>query len=286
MPPIEGLNEEYADNETINRYEDVNALAKGLLDGKATISRSIRVPGEDASDEDKASFNSSLLEKAPNLMLKPNFDEPEQSKEFFRTLGMPSAAEEYEAPKIEAPEGVEVNAAQMEAFKAIAHSAGLTKAQYTNVVTAFMKGQVDSASVKVDEHKVAMKALAEEWGMATDSRTSAAVLAAKASGAPDNIIAAVEAGNAPPAMVKWLHSIGEQIGDETTNFARKEALKGSMAPEEAQYQLSEIMNNKDHAYNNPGDPGNRAAIKRVVELNAYVRGEKFDGKAFDKSMGM
>lgn len=283
--PIEGLNEELAANETISRYEDVNALAQGLIEGKATISRSIRIPSDDASDDDRSAFSAKLMEKAPNLMIKPDFTNPEQSKEFYRTLGMPNSADEYKSPEIQAPEGVKVNAEQIEAFKGIAHKHGLTAAQYQGVVSDFMKGQIDTASVGVDQHAAAMKALREEWGMAADDRTAAAVLAAKASGAPEGIITAIESGQADPNMIKWLHSVGEQIGDETTNFARKQTLEGSMTPAEAQMQRSEIMNNTAHPYNNPMDPGNKAAVKAMVKLNHYISGEKFDEKAFDKSMG-
>jgi len=285
MPPIEGLEEQYAENETIKRYEDVNALAKGLIETKSLIGDSIRIPSEDASDEDVNNFNTKLMERAPNLMLKPNFDDDTQSKEFFRTLGMPNSHEDYEMPEFEAPEGVEVNVSRMEGFKAIAHKYGLTKDQYSNIVKDFMSGEIDSASTQMDSHKAAMSSLKEEWGMATNDRIASALLAAEASGAPQSVIDSIKGGNASPDLLKWMYSVGSQIGEETTNFARKKSMHDSMSPNEAQQQLSEIRNNKDHPYNNPEDPSNAAAIKKVVMLSSVVAGEKFDEKAFDSSFG-
>ncbi len=62
-------------------------------------------------------------------------------------------------------------------------------------------------------------------------------------------------------VMEGFESSGPRIGSET-------GFGGStnLTPYEAEAQLTEMQNNKDHPFNNPGDPMHTDAKKKFVEL--------------------
>ena len=284
MPPIEGLGEEYSDNETLQRFNTVDDLAKSFVETKAMVGNSVRIPTADAGEEARTEFQNQILEKAPNLMLKPNFDNKEQSRQFYETLGMPQTSDQYEAPTLNVPDGVHVETAAMERMKGIAHKHGLTKAQYEGVVSDYMTGEIDSAKLNVDKESADTAALKDKWGMAHADRMDIVAATAAATNAPEIVLKAAKDGTLSGEMSEWLHGISTQIGDEGVNFHRQNMSSMVLTPGEASQQLADIMGNKEHAYFDPQSSGNQEAIKKVVKLNAIIAGEKFDEVEYDKRM--
>ena len=270
------LSDEMKGNEALANFEDIGQLAQGFIDAKAYQGASIKIPGEDAGEEAHTAFRQKLLDKVPTLMSKPNLENQEQSVDFYRSLGMPEAAEGYEIPKIEMPDGVEYKAEKAEAFRAIAHKYGLTAAQFKGVMGDVMAADVAGAKLDMDGVATNMNAIKEKFGHAfSDNMGKINTLLTK-TGAPVDLIAAVKKGDVGLETVSWLYQMGKQMGGEGFNFDDtgdpNDLNRGEpkMTPEEALSAIDEINNNKDHAYwKGTGDEKKRAT-KRMIQLMGFA----------------
>lgn len=269
----DSLPEDLRSNESLANFKDIGSLAKSYVETKAMQGNSIRIPSEEASDEDRKAFNEKLISQMPSLMLKPDFENAEQSNEFYRTLGMPEEANGYEMPKVE---GIEMPEERGVALAKIAHEAGLSKGQFNKVMEAALQLDVQAAEDQATNLQEEAKALHTEWGMAFDERKNMVTAVAKHTGAPDRLIAAIEADEAGVETMQWLlkmsafvkgesNEIGTQTGDDSQGGDSK------MTPSEARGMISDIQANKKHPYWNQNDPAHGDALKKMVELQTAAK---------------
>ena len=119
--------------------------------------------------EERKASTDSLIQKAPELMYKPNMDGGEQSVELFRTMGMPEAADGYvkgESVKLE-PE-IEAQ------FREVLHKANVTQDQFDAIVGAFSTMGEETATNMTTLRDEDMGNLQGEWGLAHADRIEAA----------------------------------------------------------------------------------------------------------------
>lgn len=265
----DALPDDLKGNAALANMDNVGQVAKAFIDMKSYQGNSLHIPGEDAGEEQRQQFVEKLLAKAPNVMLRPDFDNQDQSRDFYRTLGMPSEAAGYEMPQLnDLPDGMNSNNEKMEFFRGIAHEAGLTKGQFAKVITKVLENDLASATTQLDEHKVAMEALTNEWGMATKERMAAALDIAKKTKAPDSLIKALENNQLPVNLVKWIHSLSVSIGSESNQLSTADdSMSGRMTPAEAQEKIDEIYANRDHAF----FKGDKKAMAKMLELVKFVK---------------
>lgn len=256
----DALPDEIKADASLANFQDMGQMAKSFIEMKSYQGNSIHVPGEDAGDEARETFIAKLLDKAPNVMLRPDFNNTEQSKEFYRTLGMPDKADGYEFTP---PEGKKIDNEKVNQFRALAHDMGLTKGQFTKFITAVTESDVSEAEAAEAAQKESMDALNKEWGMATSERISQALSIAERTKAPDQVIESIKEGKMDVEMVKWIHSLSVSIGDEGNNLGNLPPTNnGKMIPAEAQEKIDEIYNNKEH----PFHKGDKVAMKHMLEL--------------------
>lgn len=232
---------------------------------RSFIGQSIRVPGEDASKEDRAAFNEKLMEKVPNLIQKPDIENDEVMQSFYNQMGRPAEVTGYKAPEISAPDGIMLQEDLPDTFKGIAHRYGLTQKQYEGVIKDYTQNTIDQAEDQLNHHRTAMKGLNDEWGMKYDSNIKKAE-AIRATYFND-VVPNLDVAGAD--TVKAFANIAERFGKEGANQlienTRSEP-SNSVVPEEAQNRLDDILRNRDHAYWNASDPGHQRAVDKVVEL--------------------
>ncbi len=262
----DSLPDEIKANPALANFQDIGQMAKSFIDMKSFQGDSIRIPGQDAGDDDKQKFVEKLVEKAPNLMLKPNFDNPEQTNEFYRTLGKPEKSDQYGTPEIkDLPEGTVQNEDRLAFFRTLAHEANLTKNQFDKIMSEVTKADVVNAQSQMEKQKQEMEGLKQEWGMATDERLSKIETLASKTGAPDHLIEAIKNKSIPADIAKWIYSLSESLGDEGVNLLNNEnGHDTTMTPAEANDKIQEIYRNKEHPFHK-GDP---TALKRMIELVA------------------
>jgi len=251
----DNLDESIRDSETLAQVPDIPTLAKSYLDSQSHIGNSIRIPSEEASEDDWGAFNDKLKSKVPTLMNKPDLEDPEQLAQVYEMLGRPQDTKGYE---------VETDEAMLET----AHKLGLSKSQLKGLVDHIGERSTQTSEERAKELKTGHTALSEEWGMAYDQRVATAVATLRKTGAPESLLDAAETGKVGADTIKWAYSVGKALGSENPNFLAdgKGGKNAKVTPSEAHSRLTEIRNNKDHAFNDRTNPNHKDALQEVLEL--------------------
>ena len=236
----EALPEELTSNEMLGRFNSIDELAKGFVETKSAMGQSIRIPHEDAGDEARAQFIEKLV-KQPEVMLRPDFTDPDQSKEYYKVLGVPDDATAYENP-----EGADLPAEVEAELRPLLHEANLTPAQYALVVKGLAEKNAQTVENITSARTEDQQKLAGKWGQAYESRIAAAKKVHEEFGygewdsltseAIENLYKTSEALTGQPAQVANQPTEGKPI----------------LTPDEALRQAQEIMSNP--AYFDNSDP--------------------------------
>lgn len=164
-----------ARHEALKGFADQDAALVGLLERADTAAEGmVRIPGEDATDEDRAAF--------------------------YKALGRPDAPDGYAlAEGYEVPEGVTLGDEVDTAWKQRAHELGLSQAQYRGVMDfALTNGAKGEAQVLAEQRAFQADEVAELrklHGAGTAQLLDAANAAAMALGGKEFIAALGAAGN-------------------------------------------------------------------------------------------
>ena len=256
---------EFQDVASLQDFKSVDALAKGFVELKSFQGASIRIPGEDASDEARAEFNE-RLSNIDGVMVRPDLDNPDQSRDFYRSLGAPEKAEDYAINMPDGIENMQVDDSRIEMFRGLALEHGLTKKQFSGILGKIMDADLSEANTNRGTKEAAEATLRTEWGQAYDQNMTVAEAVARATGAPQEFQDAIAAGNMGPNMSKWLHSLASKFEGEGQNFINRDPAVYKDSPQETQEKINEIMNNKEHPYWSNGHPEHKNAIQKMIGL--------------------
>jgi murein L,D-transpeptidase YcbB/YkuD len=98
------LSDEYKNHNSLQEYKDINGLVKSHIELSKMMGNSIRVPGDDATEE--------------------------QVNKFYSKLGRPDEADKYElSTPDKLPDGFQINDDGVKEFKELAHKLGLSNKQ-------------------------------------------------------------------------------------------------------------------------------------------------------------
>lgn len=257
---------EWQEAETAKSPED---FYKQMEHYRSSYGRSIRVPSEDAGQEDRAKFLEKLRQAAPELVPAPNTEDAEAMESLYSTLGRPSSADDYRLP-----EGSDqLDEGRLAKFKEMAHKSGLTQSQVEAVVGDFLQTEMSIISEQQQRLAEGNAELQQKWGLKYDQNRKAAATVAERFGFTQDVVNAIESGAmGKQNMEAWL-AIAGNTGNEGANMVNT---PGSgpvmMTPEEARLQIDEIRGNKDHAYWNPGNPAHKSARKKMRDLHIMAQG--------------
>ena len=248
-----GLSEEYRGNESLSQIPDIDTLAKSYLDAQQYAGGSIRIPSEEASEDDWTAFNAKLTAKVPTLLNLPS-DETEARNAMYARLGRPDTVDGYQV------EGADPD------FMQWAFDNGLSSAQVKSWQEN-TQGQTDQDSVDHDaQMQEANDLLKKEWGHAYDAKLSAAKNAVMAYADAETQQFLQDSGLANNAgMIRLMASIGatlteeQSAGIESTN-------RFTLSPTEAQDRISEVRRNREHPYNVNNHPQHNAEVAKMEAL--------------------
>lgn len=259
----DSLPDDLKGNETLKSVPDVSTLAKNYLESQRYIGGSIRIPGADAGTEDWAKFDEKLA-GVPGLTRLPG--EGEAMDAVWNKLGRPDTADKY---TIARGDKIERNAEAEGAFLAEAHKAGLTNAQ-AQAMIGYFDGLIGRGTeARATEAQQFEAQLKSEWGAAFEQKLQDAARAASYYGG-DELMKMLDAsglGN-HPALIKAFAKMGDSIKE--TPSAGSKATGFAMTPQEAREKISEIMNNRDHAYHNGRAAGHTDAVAKMQDLFRFA----------------
>lgn len=227
------LPEELRENETLNRFESLADLAKGFVETKSLVGQSIRIPSKEAGDAARQEFLNKLINNAPEVMLKPRFEEPEQSEEFYRTLGKPEAPDKYQNP-----ENVKLEPEVETELRAVLHKANLTNAQYQKAMAEFAAMYQQAQELTQNTRKKYMDELQGKWGMTAEERFAAAEKA-NAEFFPGRDFKSLS-----PAEIEGLYNVSKSLLGKGAQAANQPSgASPKVTPAEALRRAAEIRNN-------------------------------------------
>jgi uncharacterized protein YukE len=253
----EMLPEDLRNDPSLKDVQDVGTLAKMFRDTKAMQGNSLRIPGEDASEEDWQQFYSKVAERAPGIMPKPDFDSEEQRVEFYKSLGMPEQPSEYEIPEME---GIQMDDDRVEFLQSAAHDIGLTKKQFHDVMAKVLEKDAADIQSQQQARDQKMAELKQEWGQAFDK------YAGYAEQLRQQYLPFIPAEQMGAETLRGLAQLAEAMGGEGAEVLNQSSASDSVTPEEAQNQINEIYNNRQHPFWNASDPGHSDALQRMLKL--------------------
>ena len=252
----EALPEDIRTNEMLNRFDSMEALLSGFVETKSLVGQSIRVPPEEAGDEARSQFIDKLVRNAPELMLKPDWENPEQNAEFWRTLGTPEDAEGYENP-----EGVEVDEEVEKQLRSVLHSANLTPAQYQTTVKQLSEMHQQATQQAQSKHEEEMNSLYDKWGMTKKDRLAAAKKVS------EEFFGDVPFDKLSAKVVEGLYAMSVSLKGKGAQVAHQpQATSETLTPAEALERAAEIINNPDYWDKSKPDVQQRLVKKRLELL--------------------
>lgn len=201
------LPEELRSDPALKDFKDVGTLAKSFRDTKQMIGNMVRIPGEDASQDDLLSFRQRMMERDPSLMVKPDPSDEEGMALVYKALGRPDEPSQYTAP-----EGVDEQ--QFGDITRLAHEAGVGDKQLQHVLGGIVARDKAAYETREAERSRDIAVLKGEWGEAFEQKNERAAKLAKATGAPEELVNAVSNNQVGAQTLRWLDKLASSIGAE------------------------------------------------------------------------
>lgn len=263
----DSLPEEMRELPFIGKADTLESAVDAIKDAGQWMGNSIRIPGDAASDEDKAKFTQKVLEKFPDLMPKPGVDDDENYAKVLAALGTPGEGKDYDMPDVDDFEWQDDFADNL---RSIAQAAGLTKKQFKQWAKDIGTRNRDEMLTRNSAHEDDIAIVRKEWGEAFESKVKQLSRWLEDSEAPDGFVQAVKNKAVPSDTLKWLNSLHEKSNPaEGSNVADQGMNDGEapITPAEADAQIHEILNNP--AYFDSGNPLQKVLMKKMARLQKF-----------------
>lgn len=216
------LSEDLQGNDTLSKFKDVGSLGSSYLELQKMVGSRVKVPAEDASEEDINSF--------------------------YNQIGRPESPEKYtiDLPSDNYPQDI------IQSFLKEAHASGLTNKQAQSAINFYntieTNGQINSDAAMQQAKVDAESALKKEWGPAEYAKELAVSRRAFNRFADDDLKAFVNDTGVTNnvAMIKFLNRIGKAFGEPTMGGEGKDS--GSIDGDSAKIEISSILKDKTHKY--------------------------------------
>lgn len=136
---------ELQDNERLNQFNNFGELGKSFLELEGRLGKSVVIPGEDATDEERAAYR--------------------------KRIGVPEKTDEYKFTKTQLPDGLRYDEALEASFTQRALKAGLTAAQADELfqwqTEATVQSHKDRQADMAREAEASFQKLRDKFGTST-----------------------------------------------------------------------------------------------------------------------
>lgn len=234
-----------------------------MVEMRSHLGQSIRIPGQDAGEDDWKTFNEKMLTKVPTLMTKPDTSNEEQMAAVYAAMGKPDKAEDYAVPE----NLTHVKDDVLKEAKERAHALSLNNAQFASMVKGLDERLTTQNTTVAQTLEKDQEQLKQQWGAAFDQNYSAVLKFLQDTNAPEALQKSAVDKTLAPDVAAWVMAQHKAVHGEGSGSATDNSTGDVITPAEAQMQISEILNNKDHAYWKPHDPAHKLAMERMVKLH-------------------
>lgn len=247
-PWYDGISDDYR-VDFVTQSPDLQTFVKSAVETKKLVgANTIAIPGEKATDEQRAAF--------------------------FEKLGRPKESGAYShSENVKFGEGIEISSDKLDDFKKTMHGLGLSAAQGKGILdwyVGFVNGEAESQSTTVEaQRNQADNALRQEWGDKYDVNVDVARSALRkfdADGALTNILESTGLGN-EPALVRFFNKIGAALADDSASGDGTGGFTSSQTS--AIQRIEKLKYDKEFqtALGSAQDPGHRAALEEWEALH-------------------
>lgn len=240
---IETLNDDFKTNKSLNKFPDVNALAKSYIEMEKQNGSRISLLNENSTDEDKNSFYNRLGRPED----KSYFSDDEKAS-YLKTGSTDDS---------------------LKAYQEIFHKSGLTKSQGKSLLDEFSKhtqnGEENYKKQMEEERNSNFEVLTKTHGDKLDEKIKLVESALSNYGNAE-LNQLVEETNYNPALINLLMNIGSNVKSDKLVTGKTEISVNDK--ESAKKELKKLEIDKDFMlqYNDRDNAGNETAIKRMKEL--------------------
>lgn len=235
----DSLPDDIRESDALKDVADVGSLAQQFIDQGKFLGNSIRVPGEDATDDARTEFRAKLMDKNTGLMEVPDFENEEAMNAVYDTLGRPKEAKDYDKPEIE---GVQIDDSRFNRITQAAHKAGISKRQLKDVMSEIMAADGEIVKETQTRRDEGVKQLRDDWGPAYDKKIATVAKLAELTEAPSGLVDAIKAGNVDSDTVRWLDKLSSQLGGEASEMVNQaNGGDGAVTKVEARERSQEIL---------------------------------------------
>lgn len=255
----DSLPDEIKGSASLDTITTIDQMAAMVVNARKMQANHITIPSADASKEVRDTFLTDLQGKIPDLVY---VGEGADLNPLYGRMGRPNTAAEYKLGDI--PDPLKDNFAKL-AGKA--HELGVTDAQLKGITESIVGDYTESMNLQSGAADKIKGEVKTHYGEASAERLSAAGAFAKRLGFDDNLVKAFETGTAGVTNLKAFDAVmegfgtaGPRIGDDRgADFQH-------LTPGEAELQLDEMLNNKEHPYWDNASPAHDAAVQQMVKL--------------------
>lgn len=254
----------------IAKAESLDDAMGKLTHAAKLVGSSVRIPGEDANEDDRKAFYDKLAD-VPGVTVLPDLEDAEGQTSLFRKLGAPEKGDGYELPKID--DGFEWNENIANDLREFAAEAGMTKAQFTRFAEKIGQQEHQSGLEAQEEKQQAQKQIKEEWGADYDNREALIRGWMDKSEAPESMRTLLDEGNLSPDAMKWLHAVAKNFEGDVSPMNRdnRGGQNDQVTPAEAKDKLAELRSSD--AYWDNSHPLHREYVQRVVHYTRLASGQ-------------
>jgi hypothetical protein len=239
----------------------VDAVLADIKNAAQHMGNSIRIPGPDASAEDRAAFRKKAAERIGELMEVPNPDDEEGYKTVLKKLGALEKAEDYPSFDGEVSDDL----------RQLAAEAGMTKKQYEAFFGKLTASQKEAVLAQQAAQQEAIAPLKAEWGAAFDKRIADTADILLKAGAPEQVIQGLSTQTMTPDAIKWLYDVGQKLAPPGSVIAAqgKTPDASALTPAEIQAQITDIQRNAD--YRDTRSPNQKYLVQKMVKLQEMLQ---------------
>ena len=254
---------EFARNwDEVKNAESFGDFMSWADNARSLVGQSVRVPSEEAGQDDWDAFSAKLLEKNANVMMKPR--NAEEVAAAMKALGRPdeSAAYNFEV------EGYQPDTDRLASMKQMAHDANMTTDQFNSFMSGMAKAELEAGQAQALSQTESMNGLRQEWGAAFDQNVNQVQNFLSRMDAPASFRNAERDGLFDSGDYKFLHDLSERVGGEGSPGAGNSGETHVMTPADAKARIAEIRANKEHAYHR----GDQEAMEQMLTLQRMSTG--------------